>query len=156
MTKRSPFRYFRTSPDIIRLAVLLYVRFPLFLRNVEDLPHERGIEISHETVRFWWKRCGPWFAAEIRRKRVQQLRTHSNWKWHLDEVLVIVNGEIHYLWRTVDHEGEVLESYVTKRRDRKAALKFLKKNNEALWPSTCHRDRSTAVLRRRDESHRQC
>ena len=56
MTKRTHFRYFKTSPDIIRLAVMLYIRFPLSLRNVEDLLHERGIEISHETVRFWWWR----------------------------------------------------------------------------------------------------
>ena len=127
MTKRSPFRYFKTSPEIIRLAVMLYVRFPLSLRNVEDLLHERGIEISHETVRFWWNRFGPMFAAEIRRKRVQQMRAYSNWQWHLDEVFVKINGETHYLWRAVDHEGEVLESYVTKRRNRKAALKFLRK-----------------------------
>jgi hypothetical protein len=67
MTKRSPFRYFKPSPEIIRLAVMLYVRFPLSLRNVdEDLLHERGIEISHETVRFWWNRFGPMFAAESR------------------------------------------------------------------------------------------
>ena len=58
MTQRSPFRYFKTSPEIIRLAVMLYVRFPLSLRNVEDLLHERGIEISHETVRYWWNRFG--------------------------------------------------------------------------------------------------
>ena len=70
MTKRSPFRYFKTSPEIIRLAVMMYVRFPLSLRNVEDLLHERGIEISHETVRFWWQRFGPMFAAAIRRRRV--------------------------------------------------------------------------------------
>ena len=127
MTKRSPFRYFKTSPEIIRLAVMMYVRFPLSLRNVEDLLHERGIDISHETVRFWWNRFGLMFAAEIRRKRVQQLSAHSNWQWHLDEVFVKINGETHYLWRAVDHEGEVLESYVTKRRDRKAALKFLRK-----------------------------
>ena len=106
---------------------MLYVRFPLSLRNVEDLLHERGIEISHETVRFWWNRFGPMFAAEIRRNRVSRMRSYSNWQWHLDEVFVKVNGETHYLWRAVDHEGEVLESYVTKRRDRKAALKFLRK-----------------------------
>ena len=127
MTKRSPFRYFKTSPEVLRLAVMLYVRFPLSLRNVEDLLHERGIDISHETVRFWWNRFGPMFAAEIRRKRVQQMRSYSNWQWHLDEVFVKINGETHYLWRAVDHEGEVLESYVTKRRNRKAALKFLRK-----------------------------
>jgi putative transposase len=66
MSKRSPFRYFRTSPEIIRLAVMMYVRFPLSLRNVEDLLHERGIEVSHETVRFWWQRFGPDVRAEIR------------------------------------------------------------------------------------------
>lgn len=107
---------------------MLYVRFPLSLRNVEDLLHERGIEISHEAVRFWWNRFGPMFAGEIRRNRVSRLRSHSNWQWHLDEVFVKINGETHYLWRAVDHDGEVLESYVTKRRDRKAALKFLKKS----------------------------
>ncbi len=133
MTKRSPFRYFKTSPEIIRLAMMLYVRFPLSLRNVEDLLHERGIEISHETVRFWWNRFGPMFAAEIRRNRVGRMRSYSNWQWHLDEVFVKINGETHYLWRAVDHEGEVLESYVTKRRDRKAALKFLRKSMKWHW-----------------------
>ena len=128
MTKHSPFRYFKTSPEIIRLAVMLYVRYPLSLRNVEDLLHEQGIDISHETVRFWWNRFGPMFAAEIRRNRANRMRAHSNWQWHLDEVFVKINGETHYLWRAVDHEGEVLESYVTKRRDRKAALKFLRKS----------------------------
>jgi len=105
----------------------MYVRFPLSLRNVEDLLHERGIDISHETVRYWWNRFGPMFAAEIRQKRVQQMRSYSNWRWHLDEMFVKINGETHYLWRAVGHEGEVLESFVTKTRDRKAALKFLKK-----------------------------
>ena len=127
MTKRRPFRYFKTSPEVIRLAVMMYVRFPLSLRNVEDLLHERGIDVSHETVRFWWNRFGPLFAAEIRKVRINRTRSYSNWQWHLDEVFVKINGETHYLWRAVDHEGEVLESFVTKRRDRKAALKFLKK-----------------------------
>ena len=107
---------------------MLYVRFPLSLRNVEDLLHERGIDVSHETVRFWWNRFGPMFASEIARKRRKQARSHSNWQWHFDEVLVKINGERHYLWRAVDHEGEVLESYVSKRRDRKAALKFIRKS----------------------------
>jgi len=71
---KNPFRYFKTSPEVIRLAVMLYVRFPLSLRNVEDLLHERGIDITHETVRFWWNRFGPMFAAEIRRKRADKLR----------------------------------------------------------------------------------
>jgi putative transposase len=127
MTKRSPFRSFKTSPEIIRLAVMMYVRFPLSLRNVEDLLHERGIEISHETVRFWWNRFGPLLAAEIRQKRFDRMRAFSSWRWHVDEVFVKINGERHYLWRAVDHEGEVLEAVVTKRRNKKAALKFLRK-----------------------------
>ena len=127
MTKPASFKYFKTSPEIIRLAVMLYIRFPLSLRNVEDLLHERGIEVSHETVRYWWNRFGPMFAAEIRRKRVQQLRAFSKWMWHVDEVFVKVNGTRHYLWRAVDHEGEVLEAVVTKRRNKTAALKLLKK-----------------------------
>ncbi len=126
MTKRGPFKYFKTSEAIIRLAVMLYVRFPLSLRNVEDLLHERGIDVSHEAVRFWWHRFGPMFASEIRKRRIEGLKS-SHWRWHLDEIFVKINGERHYLWRAVDHEGEVLESFVTKTRDKKAALKFLKK-----------------------------
>ena len=127
MTKRSPFRYFKTSPEVIRLAVMLYVCFQLSLRNVEDLLNERGIDVSHETVRFWWNRFGPMFASEIARKRRNQARNHSNWQWHFDAVFVKINGERHYLWQAVDHEGEVLESYVSKRRDRKDTLKFIRK-----------------------------
>ena len=123
MKKPSPFRYFKTSPEIIRLAVMLYVRYPLSLRNVEDLLHERGIDVSHATVRFWWNRFGPLFAAEICRKRADSLRSVSRWRWHLDEVFVKINGKTHYLWRAIDHEGEVLESFVTMRRDRKAACR---------------------------------
>ena len=106
---------------------MMYVRFPRTLRNVEDLLREGGIEISHETVWIWRNRFGPMFAAENRRIRVSQLRAFSNWQWHLDEVFVKINEERHYLWRAVDHEREVLESYVTKCQNRKAALKFLRK-----------------------------
>ena len=127
MSKPNPFKGFHSSPEIIRLAVMMYIRFPLSLRNVEDLLHERGIDICHETVRFWWQRFGPMFAAEIRKRRIVGMRS-SRWKWHLDEVFVKINGERHYLWRAVDHEGEILESFVTKTRDKKAALKFLRKS----------------------------
>ena len=126
MTKSDPFKGFHSSPEIIRLAVMLYVRFPLSLRNVEDLLHERGVDVSHETVRYWWHRFGPMFASEIRKRRIEGMKS-SRWRWHLDEVFVKINGERHYLWWAVDHEGEVLESFVTKTRDRRAALKFLKK-----------------------------
>ena len=124
---KNPFRYFKTSPEVIRLAVMMYIRFPLSLRQVGDLLHERGIDICHETVRFWWNRFGPMLAAEIRKKRSAALRTLPQWRWHLDEVFVKINGEMHYLWRAVDHEGEVLEVFATKHRDRKAALAFLKR-----------------------------
>jgi hypothetical protein len=123
---KNPFRYFNSSPEVIRLTVMMYIRYPLSLRQVEDLLFERGIDICHETVRFWWNRFGPMFAAEIRKRRVQR-HSYSQWRWHLDEVFVRINGETHYLWRAVDHEGEVLEVFATKRRDRKAALKFLKR-----------------------------
>lgn len=123
----SPFRYFNSSPDVIRLVVLMYMRFPLSLRNVEDLLFERGIDICHETVRMWWNRFGPMFAGDIRRQRINAMRGFRHWKWHLDEMYVKINGEMHYLWRAVDHEGEVLESYVSKTRDKKAALTFMKK-----------------------------
>jgi putative transposase len=113
MPNQVSFRYFKTSPEIIQLAVMLYVRFPLSLRNVEDLLHERGVDVSYESVRYWWHRFGSQFANQIKKRRAGGMQS-SNWKWH-------------YLWRAVDHEGEVLESYVTKKRDKRAALKFMKK-----------------------------
>ena len=124
--KNNPFRYFNSSPEVIRLAVMMYIRYPLSLRQVEDLLFERGIDICHETIRYWWNRFGPLLAGEIRNRRIKG-RNYSNWRWHLDEVFVRINGERHYLWRAVDHEGEVLEAFVTRRRDRRAALKFLKR-----------------------------
>src|SRR5215471_19523495 len=122
----NPFRYFNSSPDVIRLVVMMSVRYPLSLRNVEDLLAERRIDISYETVRFWWNRFGPMFAAEIRKRRVLQMRCYPQWRWHLDEVLVKINGKLCSLWRAVDHEGEVLEAVVTAKRDKAAALKLIK------------------------------
>ncbi len=113
---RNPLRYFNSSPEVIRLAVMMYVRYPLSLRQIEDLLFERGIDICHETVRVWWKRFGPMFAAEIGKRRIQQHRCSSQWRRHLDEVFVRIGGEKHYLWRAVDHEGEVLEAFATKHR----------------------------------------
>jgi putative transposase len=83
----------------------MHISFPLSLRNVEDPLHERGIDISYETVRFWLNRFVPLSAAEVRKKWVDQMRACSNWRWHLDEVFVKVNGETHYLWCAVDYEG---------------------------------------------------
>ena len=123
----NPFRCFNSSPEVIRLVVMMYVRYPLSLRNVEDLLFERGIDICHETVRLWWNRFGPMFAADIRRQRVSRMHGFHHWRWHVDEVYVKINGQTHYLWRAVDLEGEVLESFVTKKRDKSTALKLLKK-----------------------------
>lgn len=124
---KNPFAYFHSSPDIIHMVVMLYVRYPLSLRNVEDLLFERGIDICHETVRLWWNRFGPLFAADIKRQRISRMKGFTQWRWNVDEVFVKINGETHYLWRAVDHEGEVLETYVTKKRDKRAALRFFKK-----------------------------
>ncbi len=124
---RNPFRYFNSSPEVIRLVVIMYIRYPLSLRQVEDILFERGIDICHETVRYWWNRFGPMFAAEIRKQRIQKHRDYPQWRWHLDEVFVKINGAMRYLWRAVDREGEVLEVFASRRRDRKAALKFLKR-----------------------------
>jgi hypothetical protein len=82
---RNPFRYFNSSPEVIRLVVMMYIRNPLSLRQVEDLLFERGIDICHETVRYWWNRFGPMFAAEIRKRRIQT-RSYSHWRWHLTDV----------------------------------------------------------------------
>jgi hypothetical protein len=145
---KNPFRYFNSSPEIIRLTVMMYIRYPLSLRQVEDLLFERGIDICHETVRFWWNRFGPMFAAEIRKRRVQS-HSYARWRWHLDEVFVKITGETHYLWRAVDHEGEVLEVFVTKRRDRKAALALLPTQPVALHRSGTFQCRNLVHRRQR-------
>ncbi len=106
--------------------VMMYVRYTLSLRNVEDLLFERGIDICHETVRLWWNRFGPLFASDVRRQRVSRMRSFRYWRCHLDEMYVRINGDMVYLWRAVDHEGEILESYVTKTRDKAAVLRFMK------------------------------
>jgi putative transposase len=86
--------------------------------------HERGINICHETVRYWWNKLGLIVAKELKKKRTY---APSKWRWHMDEVFVKINGKKHYLWRAIDHEGTIIECYVTKRRNRKAALMFLLK-----------------------------
>jgi putative transposase len=123
---QNPFRYFKTSREVIQLAVMMYVRFPVSLRNVEDFLHECGIDVCHESIRLLVDRYSPVFAKNIRARCSSYLRHHTQWQWHLDEVYVQINGTQHYLWRAVDHEGEVLECYMTKKRDKLAALRFLK------------------------------
>ena len=120
---------------------MYYIRFPLSLRQVEDILHERGINICHETVRYWWNRFGPLFANRIKKQRIRS-GFGSKWRWHLDEVFVKICGEQYYLWRAIDQEGEVLEAYVSKRRDKVAAKRFLRKavRNYGI-PSTIVTDR---------------
>ena len=77
----NPFRYFNSSPEVIRLVVMRYVRYPLSLGNVEDLLAERGIDISHETVRFWWNRFDPIFATRIGKRRVPHRSAYPQWRW---------------------------------------------------------------------------
>jgi putative transposase len=129
MTKRRHIRYFRTSPEIIRLAVTIYLRFPLSLRNIENLLHERAVEVSHETVRFWWMTFGPMLASKIRRKRVSWMRT-SRWRWRVDGVFMRINGVQHYLWRARGQEGEVLEAYFSRRQPCDPS-----KTHETAWAS---------------------
>ena len=102
------------------------MRFPLSLRQVEDILHERGIDVSYESIRYWWNRFGTIYASKIKTSRIKA-GYGSKWRWHMDEVFVKINGKQHYLWRAIDQEGEVLEAYVSTRRDKKAAKKFLKK-----------------------------
>lgn len=112
----------RFPPDIIRYAVWLYFRFTMSLRDVEDLLAERGIDVTYETVRCWGNKFGPAIAGNIRRRRHR-----ADCVWHLDEMIVRISGTRMYMWRAVDKEGEVLDVLVQKRRNKEAALKFLKK-----------------------------
>lgn len=95
---RNPFGYFNSSPEVMRLAVMMYIHNPQSARQVEDLLFERRIDICHETVRFWWNRFCPMFAAEIRKRRVEH-RSYAQGRWQLDEVLVQINGETYYRYR---------------------------------------------------------
>lgn len=121
MSRRSYTRH-RFPPEIIQRAVWLYFRFSLSYRDVEDLLAERGVAVSYETVRQWVIKFGRIYAQRIRRRRPR-----PSGRWHLDEVFVRIGGKIHYLWRAVDDEGEVLDILVQSRRDRNAALKLMRK-----------------------------
>jgi len=104
-------------------------------------------------VRFWWNRFGPMFAAEIRKKRVAHMRFYPQWRWHLDEAFVKVNGKLCYLWRAVDHEGEVLESGVTAKRQGRGA-EASQAHHEEIWPTADRRHRRALLLSRGDERGR--
>ena len=113
---------YRFPPEIIQQAIWLYLRFTLSFRDVEDLLAERGIVVSYETVRRWVNHFGPKIAADLRKRRP---KPHTI--WHLDEVYLKIDGRLVYLWRAVDAEGEVLDVLVQTRRNKRAALKLMRK-----------------------------
>ena len=113
---------YRFPPEIIQHAIWLYFRFTLSFRDVEDLLAERGITVSYETIRRWVNHCGPMVAADLRKRRPKPHTT-----WHLDEVDLKINGRMVYLWRAVDAEGEVLDVLIQSRRNKRAALKLMRK-----------------------------
>ena len=110
----------RFPPQIIAHAVWLYFRFPLSLRLVEEMLLERGIVVSYETIRRWGRKFGPQYARRLRRKRPSR-----NDVWHLDEVVVMIAGKKHWLWRAVDQDGYVLDEIIQRRRDTNAAKRLL-------------------------------
>ena len=116
------FKRHRFPPEVIRHTVWLYARFTLSYRDVEDLLAERGLDISYETARRWFLKFGAPISRNLRRTRP----TPSDY-WHLDEMIIVIRGKRHYLWRAVDNEGEVLDFLVQPKRNAKAALKLMRK-----------------------------
>ena len=118
----SSYRRHRFPAAVIQQAVWLYFRFPLSLRDVEDMLSQRGIDVSYETARRWSFKFGLAYARKLRRSHPR-----ADTRWHLDEVFVSINGKNVYLWRAVDCEGEVLDVLVQSRRNKRAALKLMRK-----------------------------
>jgi putative transposase len=116
------YRRHRFPPEIIQHSIWLYLRFTLSYRDVEELLAERGLDISYETVRRWVLKFGPLIARKLRRSRPR-----PSTRWHLDQMVVRIAGKRMYLWRAVDHEGEVLDMLVQRRRDTQAALRLMRK-----------------------------
>src|SRR5882724_3762485 len=112
----------RFPAEIISHCVWLYFRFSLSFRDVEELMSSRGVVLSYETVREWCFKFGQTYANGLRRRSPR-----PGDKWHLDEVFLKINGRLHYLWRAVDQDGDVLDIMVQSRRDKKAAKKFFRK-----------------------------
>ena len=113
---------FRFPVEIISHCVWLYHRFPLSLREVEEMMLERGVVVSHETIRQWCQKFGQIYANGLRRRRPR-----PGDQWHLDGVFIKIHGKTHYLWRAVDQDGVVLDILVTSHRDAKAATRFFRK-----------------------------
>src|ERR1700740_172791 len=120
--RKISYKGYRFPAEIIQQAIWLYLRFTLSFRDVEDLLAERGITVSYETVRRWVNHFGPTIAAELRKRRP---KPHTI--WHLDEVYLKIDARMVYLWRAVDAEGEVLDVLVQSKRNKRAALKLMRK-----------------------------
>ena len=116
------YKGFRYPAEIISHCIWQYFRFPLSFREVEELMLQRGVVVSHETVRQWCHKFGQTYADRLRHRRPR-----PGDKWHLDEVYIRINGQQHYLWRAVDQQGTVLDILVQSRRNTKAAKKFFRK-----------------------------
>jgi putative transposase len=116
------YRRHRFPPTLIQHAVWLYLRFTLSYRDVEELLTQRGLDLSYESVRCWVLKFGPMIARRLRQRRPRP----SNY-WHLDEMVVRIAGKRMYLWRAVDDEGEILDVLLQRRRDRRAAVKLMRK-----------------------------
>ncbi len=112
----------RFPPEIIQYAVWLYHRFNLSHRDIEDLLAERGVVVSYESIRLWCNKFGPKYARRLRRR-------HQGFgdTFYIDEVFVKIQGQQHYLWRAVDEDGEIVDVFLQRRRDRKAAKRFFKR-----------------------------
>src|SRR6266853_987376 len=116
------YRRHRFPPAVIQHAVWLYLRFTFSYRDVEELLAERGLDVSYERVRSWVLKFGPMIA-----RRLRQVRPRPSDRWHLDEMVVRIAGNRVYLWRAVDHDGEILDVLVQRKRDRRAAIKLIRK-----------------------------
>jgi putative transposase len=122
MTQPKLYKRHRLPPEIIQYAVRLYHRFNLSHRDIEDLLSHRGIEVSDEAIRLWCNKFGPKYAQRLRRKHQGYGDT-----FFIDEVFVRIQGQRYYLWRAVDQDGEVVDVFLQKRRDGKAAKRFFKR-----------------------------
>jgi putative transposase len=121
-TSVSRYHRHRFPAEIISHCVWLYFRFALSFRDVEEMLAMRGVVLTYETVREWCLKFGQAYANDLRRRSPR-----PGDRWHLDEVFLKINGRIHYLWRAVDQDGDVLDIMVQSRRDKRAAKKFFRK-----------------------------
>jgi len=126
-TSLSPYYRHRFPAEIISHCVWLYFRFALSFRDVKKMLGMRGVTLSYETIREWCLKFGQTYANSLRRRS-----SRPGDRWHLDEVLLKINGRLHYLWRAVDQDGDVLDILVQTRRDKKAAKKFFRKLSKGL------------------------